>query len=627
MASALQSPLTQQARPDVFEPKIVQSYKQLFKNGEDDDNSEGFWNEFFLLKPDVARLCEILDDTGSDFLLHITHHCQQLFAHAITAARSDQAPADEHALETLAVFLSKVLSKKYHSPSADIIEVLAGLDHVDAVFTDLVATLDTAIQRGRTFEVRQKAVQVAISLCAGAFQTSLLTYFTQRDLFSGLMKLIYDAGTPQDAAPTLALCGIVANYNRFESHNPYQARFGSFSNMDTIKKLAGSIGSVCDRLRDNYVAIHNDVPEAWSVGSTLSYIGLGGLAGAKTAPAAPTEEQAKVLFAEQPHQEAAILLSVYDFIQSNKTVGLQLVSNIGDEKHPKYGLSGLLSFASYLLQHAHRSTRAALYAHLILINLQIMVEDSQLIKRLTETSTSVRLCRQRPPYLPITKADRPLAASIMDVMVDCINHNLRTKLDVSLYQTSIAVIRRLLSFLTRSRTRLSYHWPELWRALLSFVRFLTQYAEQLKGLPDIDNVVHGLVNLLALSLTQGEIFVQDNGAMDDLFYKIVESSAQLAAFQDAYQLKRSPVADNMTTLIGASEHFKDSLNAANGKSKNVSPAEVMKAIKSGYETLAINAREGTDQWHAYRESDHKVELKRIARVVAADARVLGMPTG
>ncbi|GAB7342333.1 hypothetical protein MBLNU457_g0559t1 [Dothideomycetes sp. NU457] len=627
MASALQSPLTQQARPDVFEPKIVQSYKQLFRNVEDEDSSEGFWKEFFLLKPDVARLCEILDDTSADFLLHVQHHPQQLFAHAIAAAKSGQAPADENALETLAVFLNKVLSKKYQSPSADIIEVLAGLDHVDVVFTDLVTTLDVAIQRGRTVEVRQKAVQVAISLCAGAFQTSLLTYFTQRDLFPGLMKLIYDAGTPQDAAPPLVLSGVLANYNRFESHNPYQARFGNFSNMDTIKKLAGSIGGVCDRLRDNYVAIQNDLPEAWSVGATLSYIGLGSLIGAKTAPAAPTEEQAKVLFSEQPQQEAAILLAVYDFIHSNKTVGLQLLSNIGDEKHPRYGLSGLLSFASYLLQHAHRSTRAALYAHLILIILQIVVEDSALTKRLTETSTSVRLCRQRPPYLPITKADRPLAATVMDVMIDCINHNLRTKLDVGLYETSIAVIRRLLSFLTKTRTRLSYHWPELWRALLSFVRFLTQYAEQLKGLPDIESVVHGLVNLLALCLTQGEVFVQDNGAMDDLFYKIVESSAQLSAFKDAYQLKKSPVADSMATLNGASEHFKDSLNAANGKTKNVSPSEVMKAIKSGYETLAINAREGTDQWHAYRESDHKVELKRIARVVAADARLLGMPTG
>jgi len=97
----------------------------------------------------------------------------------------------------------------------------------------------------------------------------------------------------------LTLCGILANYNRFETHNPYQARFANFTNTDTIRKLALSIGSVCDKLRDDYIAIQNDLPEAWSVGGTLSYIGLGALAGAKAASPAPTEEQAKLLFAEQ----------------------------------------------------------------------------------------------------------------------------------------------------------------------------------------------------------------------------------------------------------------------------------------------------------------------------------------
>lgn len=54
--------------------------------------------------------------------------------------------------QTLTVFLAKVLSKRYTNPSSDIIEVLAGLDDVDSVFTDLVATLDTAIKSGQNSE-------------------------------------------------------------------------------------------------------------------------------------------------------------------------------------------------------------------------------------------------------------------------------------------------------------------------------------------------------------------------------------------------------------------------------------------------------------------------------------------
>ena len=56
-------------------------------------------------------------------------------------------------LKTLTVFLNKILSKRYQSPSADIIEVLAGLDDVDHVFTDLVSMLETTIRTGRSSEL------------------------------------------------------------------------------------------------------------------------------------------------------------------------------------------------------------------------------------------------------------------------------------------------------------------------------------------------------------------------------------------------------------------------------------------------------------------------------------------
>jgi len=83
-----QSPLTLQARPDFFEPKIVQLYRLLFrvrdffiertwpslsdiKDPEDEDKPEGFWRELFLLKPDVYTLAEIVDNTDADFLLQV----------------------------------------------------------------------------------------------------------------------------------------------------------------------------------------------------------------------------------------------------------------------------------------------------------------------------------------------------------------------------------------------------------------------------------------------------------------------------------------------------------------------------------------------------------------------------
>lgn len=105
----------------------------------------------------------------------------------------------------MTVFLGTVLSKRYTNPSADIISILAGLDHVDAVFLDFADALEGILIAGRSckrqilfyqcllmiavVELREKAVEVTVSLTSGAYQTSLVSYFTHRDLFPALIKV------------------------------------------------------------------------------------------------------------------------------------------------------------------------------------------------------------------------------------------------------------------------------------------------------------------------------------------------------------------------------------------------------------------------------------------------------
>jgi hypothetical protein len=52
----------------------------------------------------------------------------------------------------LTVFLACVLKKKYTNPSSDVITVLAGLDEVDPVISNLVAVLDGIIRNGSSCE-------------------------------------------------------------------------------------------------------------------------------------------------------------------------------------------------------------------------------------------------------------------------------------------------------------------------------------------------------------------------------------------------------------------------------------------------------------------------------------------
>jgi hypothetical protein len=379
-------------------------------------------------------------------------HTQQLFSRAIERVKKGAAPGDETALDvrllqktsrshwltsqTLTVFLDAALSKKYTNPSSDIISVLAGLHDADTVMADFVAALDTVIRTGRNLTLRLKAVRTTLAMTATTFQTSLPSYFTHRDLFPSLMKYIQDCEDSTQVMPAFYLLGLLVNYNKFEFQNPYRLRLDDFVNDGIIQKIISSFGDTCATLRDAFVAVQDDMPEGWTLGSTLNYIGLGVLAPASrpTTPV-PAPDEAQNLFATLPGPEIGVILSTYDFANANKLFCFNLVQQTAPKKGDPSPLSSFFSLTSYLFQHAHRSSRTSLYTYLTLYTIQILVEDQILAKRLCsdEGKMAVRLCRQRQPYLPIVKGDRIPGSVILDLMIDGVNHNLRRRLDVEYY--------------------------------------------------------------------------------------------------------------------------------------------------------------------------------------------------
>jgi hypothetical protein len=114
-----------------------------------------------------------------------------------------------------------------------------------------------------------------------------------------LNQLIHQQDNPLRAAEPFILAGLLANYNKFEVHNQYKVRFSDFVNDEVMKSIIESVSWICTLLRQRYIAIQDDTPANWSIGGTLSYVGLGVLAGARPAQPVLTEEQQKELLLEQ----------------------------------------------------------------------------------------------------------------------------------------------------------------------------------------------------------------------------------------------------------------------------------------------------------------------------------------
>ena len=90
-----------------------------------------------------------------------------------------------------------------------------------------------------------------------------------------IRQFIQDSEKPGPVLEPFILFGLLANYNKFESQNPYQLRFNDFVNESTIQKIVQCVGYTCQALRLDYIDVQDDLPEGWTWSNTLNLIGLG----------------------------------------------------------------------------------------------------------------------------------------------------------------------------------------------------------------------------------------------------------------------------------------------------------------------------------------------------------------
>ena len=250
---------------------------------------------------------------------------------------------------------------------------------------------------------------------------------------------------------------MLVNLNKFEIYNPYQSRLEDFVHAETMQRLVQTTGAVYAAIRDSYVAAHDDAPETWTE-STLHLVGLKTWPSRKKQPQR-SEDETKELLLLLPPPNTAISLPTYSFVFANKLFASTLIMTPAASGH-EAPFASFISATSYLGHNAYRSRRCLHYMLLNLLIIKILVEDSITVKQLcsTDFKLNVRLCRQRPPQLPYITSSREPAAAILDICIDVLTHNLRKRMDVSLYGVAIGIILRQVVHLSSSKTRISYHW-------------------------------------------------------------------------------------------------------------------------------------------------------------------------
>ncbi|KAG0089983.1 hypothetical protein BGZ92_003878 [Podila epicladia] len=544
--------------------KFVEIY-DMFLRGQDPSMVHGkdpdvFWDELFLIKVNADYLSSSLRETTEDQLLAIKDGINSIFLHAVQTMRDPLPQRRLHAMQTLTIVLGEIFRKRFHNWSFDVIHLLTGLSHADLVFRTLVQGLAQILDSEESMQLRVVALRLAIALVCGndnVNKNSLNEYFMQKDIFSSVAKFFMVVDSADLAFEALALLGLLANYNKYETQNPYLAQLTALNDETILQKMALVITVSCDKMRRSYIAVADDdeLSTVSKMTSAFSYV-TGMLWNPKSQDSSVTD----AAFAELPDGRATILLVIYDLLYTNRRfrrvflnfstttsalAQLQLnnklpepSADVNNKTDKETGLAIYLSFASYLFQH-NRTQRTSPYTHLCLITLLILVEDPTLYPYICSipqsqdaspsiygqqaSETSVRLCRQRQPVLPKVKQVRPLGAVLLDVILGFLKHNMKKKMQIDSFRIAISIIISLASRFKSLRVRLSYHWVEMWNTLLGLVKFLHANTKVFQNLPEARDLAAEVIDLVNYFVTYGDLIMPDPGSLYALYYEIVRS--------------------------------------------------------------------------------------------------------
>ncbi|GAA5923501.1 hypothetical protein JCM3775_000407 [Rhodotorula graminis] len=225
--------------------------------------------DLFCLKPSLNVQQSALDRLSpADLAGPYQHNVSLLFSNAVDVLKS-APPADvtrSNAIETLIPFCRNVLGREYPDQSEDVLSVLAGsVERRDQVFTDFVSAIDLTLQDSQVpLPVRHRTLQLALVVVASVNQGALGAFFLRRDLFSTLVSFIADRETQHFTFEATLLLGLLANYHKAESRNPYGVRIEDFVEEGVMERIIDVASTVCLRARDAYVALADDTPASFA---------------------------------------------------------------------------------------------------------------------------------------------------------------------------------------------------------------------------------------------------------------------------------------------------------------------------------------------------------------------------
>lgn len=390
-----------------------------------------------------------------------------------------------------------------------------------------------------------KLLLVLVTGTNNVSQNTLLEYIMINSLFDSFVRLLSDSTLrAQHGHDVVILLTLLVNYRKYETANPYIVQLSILADELALNGYGQMISNSLTEFGRQYTQNLSEIqPSSWF--SSLSNI-VGNMF--------VSDEGCERV--QQIRANNALLLALYEAVHLNRNFITTLAHTQAESSAPpspsntlnanqptpdlaiaqaatidmttQYPTNLLVAVFQYcsIVMQDNKNESSAANLKLCFLILTCISEDQYANSMMHDSNLTFKVLLQRAQMrhrkLPVERLSKsqPLAATLLDLLVEFTVSHLMKKFPMELYLLCTGVIHRVLCYQKRCRVRLVYPWKELWAALISLLKFLVGQEQNLVKKCNIFYLALQIVNIFNLFITYGDTFLATTNSYDELYYEL-----------------------------------------------------------------------------------------------------------
>uniref|UniRef100_A0A915L191 Armadillo-like helical domain-containing protein n=1 Tax=Romanomermis culicivorax TaxID=13658 RepID=A0A915L191_ROMCU len=548
-----------------------------------------FWSEFFLLKPNLSFLSNRLDlylrnEGESKIINKIVFEC-------VKALCDQEKIRCSNGLRTLTQVIECCSNSQRCAESGMLTFLLFGNKKhaenlINQVITRCCSVFADPSARNPLSSLCLRLLLTFVTVYDDLNRNNLLDYFSNgNDLFGTLLQVL---GSPmrrkEHGKDVLVLLTLLVNYRKYENVNPYIVML---SILDNDLALNGYSHSICTHFCSIVSNFYQNEPNSASSGilSSLSSM-VGNILGSEEKISNPIEI------------DMSMLLALYEAIHLNRNFITTLTTVPADVSESVLNDSIFAANGVHDVKDLNESSNCNLlvafltYSSIIFSDLKTEKSRNaaKLCSIILTCITEPTRYRQRKLVEDRFLTSKRLICTILDICVEFIVSHMMKNLPCDLYLQIFGIIQRILCYEKKMRVRLEYDWRNLWDD--TFLPNPTTY----------DLLYYELIR-------NGETFNNTHSML--LRYTATDNMHKDIALK---------LCNYLINIRGIVNHFHAKI-VENLNTTAVTEDDILKIVRSNYDTLILKLQENLDFYEPYNEKPHETSyFSEMVKNIIADVK-------